>query len=1394
MTLNSYLPQDRQRALACGEILPDRALGSALFADISGFTPLTEALRETLGARRGVEELSKHLGSVYNALIAQIEKFGGSVIGFAGDAITCWFDDTHGPAAPRAMGSGIALQAAMLSFTAITLPNGSTTALTLKVTIASGPARRFVVGDPTINYLDTLAGATVARLAMAEHLAKPGEIIIDQETMSILQLPASESRSAETGECFFVIDPAAVPIEQYSIQGDPAAGRLPVQLDANLLKQWILPTVVERESTGHALFLTELRPTTALFVRFMGIDYDNDVEAREKLDRLISQTQRVLERHGGILLELTIGDKGSYFYGSFGASHVHEDDARRAVRASLELRQFFEDFAFLDSIQFGLSSGTMRVGAYGGKTRQSFGALGDDVNLAARLMTIAAQGEILISGRVRKTVAEEFMVEARPPMAIKGKAEPLPVFAVLGGQRQRAIRLQEPTYTLPMIGRRSELSLLEEKLALVLQGYGQIMGITAEAGMGKSRLVAEGIRLARRSKLTGYGGACQSNGINTPYLAWQAIWNAFFDLDPSLPFRKQVRSLEGELEDRIPEHMDALPLLATVLGLPLPDNDFTRALQPKDRKTILETMLVKCLEFSAREAAEDGGGLLLVLEDLHWIDPISFDLLELVARTIENLPILILLTYRPMNAEELDNTLTRLEALHHFTQIKLTELNAAETEQAIRSKLSNLFPERAGGVPPHLIESITSRAQGNPFYVEELLNYLHDRGIDPRDAAALEALDLPTSLHSLILSRIDQLTTSQQLSLKVASIIGRIFRFDDLHNYYPKSGTSEQLKADLHDLERLDLTPLESPEPELTYLFKHLVTHEVGYESLSYATRVELHGLYARYLESTYPGRIDQLAPQLAYHFERAQIQDKACFYLSKSGEQAAASFANDEALAYFTRALNLTPPKGLRGRFEILLNRERVYDLLGKRTEQRQDLTELARLADQFVDAPFLRAKIATRQARLGIDVGDYAAAKSSAQAAIQEIETDAQLRTQAPDLLVDALWLEARAMFYAGQAGAAKPQLERALALSQTYHYVRGEYNALAQLGLWYWYNGDNESAVELLERSLGLIRQAGDIRRELDMLINLGIVAKDMYRFEESLAYYEHAQKIAKRIGDRSGEASLLNNMGRAGFVSGDFVNAISYCARAAGLAAEVSDPFVQGLALYNQSEAYRNLGQYQPARDAAEESLKLLGSAGYRLGEADALENLAQIEFSLGERQHALELAGQALEIGREIAARRVEVSAMIRIGLMSLEMGQIEHAEEVFSKAKGIEEAHKETVPMFELQAGLAAAALARGDSKSVEAALSLVQDLAGEILQEPPTDQSHILPLRLYLTCILVMRTAGDPRSAQMIARSFAELQTRCEKISDVSLRPGYLGIPEHKAISEFANNAATQS
>ena len=207
-TLSTYLPQDRRHALARGEALPSHAQGAVLFADVSGFTPLTETLTQTLGPRHGAEELTLQLDAVYSALIAEVERYGGSVIGFAGDAITCWFDASSGPkglenpsglAPGRAVACALALQKAMTQFASIPLPNSTTTTLALKVAVASGPARRFVVGDPEIQQIDTLAGATIARTATAEalraanqHMLNPVISQVYDETVASVRLALGE--------------------------------------------------------------------------------------------------------------------------------------------------------------------------------------------------------------------------------------------------------------------------------------------------------------------------------------------------------------------------------------------------------------------------------------------------------------------------------------------------------------------------------------------------------------------------------------------------------------------------------------------------------------------------------------------------------------------------------------------------------------------------------------------------------------------------------------------------------------------------------------------------------------------------------------------------------------------------------------------------------------------------------------------------------------------------------------------------------------------------------------------------------------------------------------------------------------------------------------------------
>ena len=1133
-----------------------------MFADISGFTALTESLRDSLGARQGAEELTKHLAAVYTALIAEIERYGGSVIGFAGDAVLCWFDDANGPAAPRATACAFALQEVMRSFSSIPLPNRKTAALTVKVAIATGAARRFVVGDPSVQRLDLLAGATVARTSIAEHLAQKGDVLLDEATANGLgsSLTIKEWRNdSESGERFAVVTGFA---------GEATALALPTSLRppaASKLQAWMHRAVYEREQFGQESFLTEFRPCVAVFVRFIGIDYDSD-SAENQLDTFIQQVQKTAEKYEGILMDITIGDKGSYAYINFGTLTAHEDDVRRAVKVALELKQAARELDFLAPLQFGITQGTLRVGAYGGATRKTFGALGDDVNLAARLMTTAAPDEILLSGHAHKAVENQFAFEPRPPLLMKGKAEPLPVFAVTGERQQRAIRLQEPTYALPMVGRQNELHLIQDKLDLAANGQAQIIGIVAEAGIGKSRLVAEVIRSARTKGFVGYGGACQSDGINTPYLAWKSIWQAFFDVDPSAPLKKQLRNLDGELEDRVPERAQALPLLGIMLNLDIPDNDFTKTLEPKYKQSALRALLENCLHAAANDEP-----LLIVIEDLHWIDALSHDLLEALARGLSDCRVCFVLAYRLPQLQRLQAP--RLEAMPNFTRIELHELTQAEAEQAIRAKLAQLFPARSGVVPAALVEKLMARAQGNPFYLEELLNYLRDRGLDPREPQALGKIELPDSLYTLILSRLDQLSEREKTTLRVASIVGRLFRVDWLTGYYPELGGLDRVQADLDQLAKMDITPLDSPEPELAYLFKHIVTHEVTYESLPFSTRAKLHERLARYLENA-GAPVDTIA----HHYGRSDNTAKKREYYQKAAGAALSVSGFTTALEYSTRLLELTPND----------DRERSAVAL-----------QLAEAHFRLSDFPAARAAIGQAQAAARTDTD-----RAAALALLIDVTMSTGDYAETQKILAQAVPL--------ARASGDKLTLCRTLSALGSNHYLLGKL----------------DDAKVALEESLMLAREIGDVTLELRTLMRLGTVIRLQGDLDESERLLRAVHTRAVTAGNRERAMVVLNELARVAYERKDYATMRDHQQQSLALAHEIGAQDMVALELSNAAYGDITLGKLAAAREKLCEALTLALHLGTLQWAVAVVLNFAELAYAEGQTERALVLCGLA----------------------------------------------------------------------------------------------------------------------------------------------------------------------
>ncbi len=1163
-----YIPLDRRQALNRNKSLPTRTSGAALFTDISGFTLLTEALLKAYGPKRGSEEITRRLNQIYDALIAEVHRYGGSIIAFSGDAITCWLDGDDGL---RATACGLAMQTIMSELAAIEMPSGEILSLAMKSAVATGPIRRFVVGDPQIQRIDVLAGATLDRMIAAECHAEKGEVLLDPQVVAqikdkieIIAWRKDPDTAQQFGVAGHLVAKHLLNLER-NVPPTHSAEELIIDDQAEI-RSWLLPPIYERLQAGKGDFLAELRPVVILFLNFSGIDYDRDEEAEFKLDAYIYWVQNILAQYEGYLLQLIIGDKGSYLYSAFGAPLAHEDDAVRAISAALDLQSAPPALNFINQVGIGISQGQIWTGAYGGAMRRTYGVLGHEVNVAARLMETATAGQILVKDIVRHATGNTFSWRALPPLRVKGNTELIKTFKVEGLKTQQATHLQEPNYALAMVGRQAELALLEQKLELMLTGRGQIITIVAEAGMGKSRLVAEFGHIAANQDLFTYGGECQSYGKNSSYLVWQSIWHNFFNLDPSWEIEERIKALEKQLDLVDPTLTPRLPLLGTVLNFSIFDNDLTRPFDPKLRKTSLESLLVDCLRHRSKQ-----NPILLILKNCHWIDPLSHDLLATIGRAIVDLPVMLIVTYRPPH---LDDFTLRVTQLPHFTEIPLADFTPQESEQLITLKLEQFFGNQTK-VPATFIKRITDRAHGNPFYIEELLNYLRDQNLDLYDNKALSKLDLPDSLHSLILTRIDQLTEYQKSAIKIASVIGRLFAADWLWGMYPDLGAPEDVKADLEILSRLDLTPLDKPEPELTYMFKHRVIQEVTYESLPYATRAKLHDQLGQYLNQRYQDDLKRYINLLAFHYGRSNNSSKKRKFLRQAGEVAQAEYANEAAIDYYEQLLPLLPPAE---QVTIMRRLGKVEQLMTQWNGAYIRYQQALALSEQSDDQ--------LAQAWCQLDLGELF-----------------RLQGQYSESFV---WLDkARSKF---------EMLGDLAGLGQVLHL---EGTLAAQ-------QGNLELAQTHYEESLTLRQQLKDQPKIADLLNNMGIVARYRGDYETAAILQKEALDLRYKLADKWAIALSLNNLGNVYLDQGNFFLAQTQLEVAVQVQRQLGDKYMLANFLHSLANVNRDQGDYHKAYAHYKESLIILWELGDRWLLANLLEDMGGLAALLGQAKRALQL--------------------------------------------------------------------------------------------------------------------------------------------------------------------------
>jgi class 3 adenylate cyclase len=937
--LCAYLPSDRLRALDTAAGLPEISDGAVLFADVSGFTSLTASLALELGARRGAEELTRILDAVYEVLIERVHRLGGSVVTFAGDAITCFFDEsttTPASASARAVMAAFQMHRAIAAARSV---SAAAATLSLHVAVEEGRVLRRLVGDPDIQLLEVMAGGVMDRVALAARLATKGQSVAGP--LAVRALAGRLGRSATLHE-----DADGAYVLVSGILGDaPNIGTVEPPTSEpppRRLRPWLLPSVYDRVSLGHVDFLAELRPAAVIFLRFRGLDFDGDEHAGPALDTCVRWVQQAVAQADGALLDVSAGNTTTCCYIAFGAPIAHDDDAVRAVETALRLAAPPTELDFIRDIQIGIGHGRMWAGPYGSSIRRTYGVLGDQANLAQRLMEAAPPGGILASEGVVVASRRREHFANRGVVALRGREEAVPVFEPRGRDHERLAVGRSAR----IIGRDKERRLLQDAIdALQERGMGGVIFIEGEPGIGKSRLIGELRDRAGSAALRVACGAASAIEPSTPYFVWRSALS-----DALLPTLPATSSLAEHLRAALADRTDLvgwLPLLNGILPLGIAENEITAALSGEARAESTFTLIATLLSDVARRE----GGLVLALEDAHWMDSVSWALAHRVSRDIPSL--LLVISTRPIPSLSPDYEALRQSP--RSIRVVLEPLASQETLALVRQQLG------VAALPDAVAALIEEKTQGNPFFAEELVATLRDRRVIQIDeqrceitpGASLSSLEFPDTIEEVVRSRIDQLAPSQQLLVKLASVIGRSFPVSVLTDLYPAEADSSRLQDDLDALNRAGLLPIQTGAREITYAFKHSIIQDVAYDLLLFGQKRRLHLKVAQWYESTYTTDLAPHYALLAHHWGCSRVTAKTIHYLEKAGDQALENDANEEARRFFGEAVQLVdrPPKDADDdRFQVEPDRRAQWEVRLGEAHHRMGM--LAQSEHHFRDA----------------------------------------------------------------------------------------------------------------------------------------------------------------------------------------------------------------------------------------------------------------------------------------------------------------------------------------------------------------------------------------------------------------------------------------------------------
>jgi class 3 adenylate cyclase/tetratricopeptide (TPR) repeat protein len=1017
--------------------------------------------------------------------------------------------------------------------------------------------------------------------------------------------------------------------------------------------------LAEKILTSRSALEGERKQVTVLFVDVSGFTSLSERLDPEDVHGLMSRAFELMlaevHRYEGTVNQFL----GDGIMALFGAPIAHEDHAQRAVHAALGIRKALEGYqeelrgkrGISFQVRHGLNTGLVVVGSIGNDLRMDYTAVGDTTNVAARLQAAADPGRILISDAIHRLVGGYFYVRPLGEFTLKGKAEPVRAWEVLSARVARTrLEVEAERGLTPFVGRDRELRLLFECFEQAKAGHGQVAFIVGEPGIGKSRLLLE-FRQRLGEEATWSEGRAMAFGHSMAF-------HPLIDL-----LRQNFRIEEGDVEATIVTKVErgvlrlgedlrpTLPYLRYLLSVD-PGAATVLTMDPQQRRGEVFDAL-RHLTLRAAEVRPQ----VVVYEDVHWMDQTTEAYLVFTADSIPTSRVLRILTYRTGYMHPFG------ERSYHTRIV----LNTLSTEHSIAMAQAMLATER---LPEELQTLIARKAEGNPFFVEEVVKSLLEVGALRQAgegyvlAKRLDEIVVPDTIQDVIMARIDRLKEAPKRTLQLASVIGREFTRRLLDQLAEIRARTEEV---LRELKAIELIYEKSVFPELAYMFKHALTHEVAYNSLLVQRRKELHRLIGLAIEELYADRLAEQYEVLAYHFAKGEEWRKAIEYLLKAAEKAAKAFATREALGLYDQALEAASHLGQVVDANILMAIHRakadLYFVLSDFEHSRTEAERLLTLARQVPD----RVQEGAALAAMGYAsfwAHDFERALTDTRQAIKIAqEADAKAVLAAGHFTI--CWVQSAT----GHLDQAAEELDRALSMSRSVGDIHHQSLLLGRAGQLKNWKGEYAGGARLQSEGLRIALQHNLPVPRLNNHFWYGITLIGKGDYDEALATLGEGLALSEKLGDEVQRLRLLNSLGWLYSELGDLDHALDFNRRGAEEARKRGNPETIANAELNLGDVFLTKGDLSLAQELLDRVHRLVKNPAtsdwnkWRYS-MHLFASLGELWLARGDPAKARDVTEQCLALATPTNSRKYLVKGYRLKGEIALARRQWDEAEGV----------------------------------------------------------------------------------------------------------------------------------